>query len=79
MNFATVKAIRIGMPWRAGPGWQLLSTRTFGLLWSGQVISQIGDGLTKVALLWFVYQLTGSALKMTTVGVLQTYGRGERS
>jgi MFS family permease len=32
----------------------------------------MGDGLTKVALLWFVYQLTGSALKMTTVGVLQT-------
>jgi len=56
----------------ASPGWQLLSTWNFGLLWSSQVISQIGDGLTKVALLWFVYQLTGSALKMTVVGVLQT-------
>src|SRR5260221_6617383 len=72
MNFATVKAIQIRMPWRAGPGWQLLSTRNFGLLWSGQVISQVGDSLTKVALLWFVYQLTGSALKVTEVGVLQT-------
>ena len=72
MNRATVKVIRVGMPWHAGSGWQLLSTRNFALLWSGQVISQIGDGLTKVALLWFVYQLTGSALKMTTVGVLQT-------
>src|SRR5262245_30050635 len=72
MNPATRKGIRVGMPWHAGSGWQLLSTRNFALLWSGQVISQIGDGLTKVALLWFVYQLTGSALKMTTVGVLQT-------
>src|SRR5260221_3395601 len=72
MNFATVKAIQIRMPWRAGPVWQLLSTWNFGLLWSSQVISQIGDGLTKVALLWFVYQLTGSALKTTVVGVLQT-------
>jgi MFS family permease len=72
MNLATVKAIRVETSWHTGPGWQLLSTRNFGLLWSGQVISQIGDGLTKVALLWFVYQLTGSALKMTTIGVLQT-------
>jgi MFS family permease len=51
---------------------ELLKTRDFGWLWSGQVISQIGDGLTKVALLWFVYNLTGSALKMTIIGVLQT-------
>jgi MFS family permease len=41
-------------------------------LWAGQVISQIGDGLNKVALLWFVYDLTGSALKMTLIGLLQT-------
>lgn len=51
---------------------RLLTTRNFGWLWSGQVISQIGDGLTKVALLFFVYDLTGSALKMTVIGVLQT-------
>src|SRR5262245_4630361 len=72
MHLATVKALRVERSWHSSPGWQLLATRNFGLLWSGQVISQIGDGLTKVALLWFVYQLTGSALKMTTVGVLQT-------
>src|SRR5215475_833362 len=72
MTLATVKALRVERSWHASPGRQLLSTRNFGLLWSGQVISQIGDGLTKVALLWFVYQLTGSALKMTMVGVLQT-------
>lgn len=51
---------------------ELVKTRDFGWLWSGQVISQIGDGLTKVALLWFVYNMTGSALKMTIIGVLQT-------
>lgn len=53
-------------------GWQLVTTRNFGLLWWGQVTSQIGEGLNKVALLWFVYELTGSALKMTMVGLLQT-------
>lgn len=53
-------------------GWGLLKTRDFGLLFSGQVISQIGDGLNKVALLWFVYELTGSALKMAVIGLLQT-------
>ena len=28
--------------------------------------------LNKVALLWFVYELTGSAMKMTMVGLRQT-------
>jgi MFS transporter, DHA3 family, macrolide efflux protein len=55
-----------------GRGWDLLKTRDFGLLFAGQTISQIGDSLNKVALLWFVYDLTGSALKMTVVGLLQT-------
>jgi len=55
-----------------GRGWDLLKTRDFGLLFAGQTISQIGDSLNKVALLWFVYELTGSALKMTVVGLLQT-------
>lgn len=51
---------------------QLFKLKNFGWLWAGQVISQVGDGVTKVALLWFVYNLTGSALKMTIIGVLQT-------
>jgi MFS family permease len=54
------------------PGWQLLKTRNFGLLFWGQLTSQIGDSLNRVALLWFVYQLTGSALKMVVIGLLQT-------
>ena len=35
-------------------------------------ISQVGDGVSKVALLWFVYAMTDSALKMSLIGVLQT-------
>src|SRR3569832_1016683 len=57
---------------RESRGWRLIKTRDFGLLWWGQVISQVGEGLNKVALLWFVYTLTGSALKVTVVGLLQT-------
>lgn len=53
-------------------GWRLIQTRDFGLLWWGQVTSQIGEGLNKVALLWFVYELTGSAMMIATVGLLQT-------
>ena len=53
-------------------GWRLINTKDFGLLWWGQTTSQIGEGLNKVALLWFVYELTGSAMKMTMVGLRQT-------
>jgi hypothetical protein len=42
------------------------------MLWWGQVTSQIVEGLNKVALLWFVYELTGSAMMIATVGVIQT-------
>lgn len=51
---------------------QLLLTRDFGLVWWGQMISQIGDGVSKLALLWFVYSITGSPLKTTVIGLLQT-------
>jgi len=53
--------------------WQrLFQNRNVAWLVIGQAISQIGDGLSKVALLWFVYDLTGSALYMTMIGILQT-------
>jgi MFS transporter, DHA3 family, macrolide efflux protein len=57
---------------RPGSGWELLKTRNFSLLFSGQLVSQIGDSMSKVALLWFVYELTGSAFKMAEIGLLQT-------
>ena len=50
----------------------VLKDRNVRWLYAGQLISQIGDGVTKVALLWFVYNTTESALKMTLIGVLQT-------
>jgi MFS family permease len=56
---------------RSGPAY-LLRARGFRLLWLGETVSQIGDGLNKVALLWFVYQTNHSALKTSVVGVLQT-------
>ena len=55
-----------------GRGWRLMTTWNFGWLWWGQVTSQVGEGLNRVALLWFVYELTGSALMMTMIGLLQT-------
>jgi MFS family permease len=50
----------------------LFFQRDFGLIWWSQLISQIGDGVTKLALLWFVYAVTGSALQTTVIGILQT-------
>lgn len=51
---------------------RLLLGRDFGFVWWGQLISQVGDGITKLALLWFVYSITGSPLKTTVIGMLQT-------
>jgi MFS family permease len=56
---------------RSGPAY-LVRARGLRLLWLGETVSQIGDGLNKVALLWFVYQAHHSALKTSVVGVLQT-------
>ena len=47
-------------------------TRNLNCLWCSQLLSQIADGITKLALLWFVYSVTGSALQTTAVGILQT-------
>lgn len=53
-------------------GTAFLLTRNLKCLWSSQLLSQIADGITKLALLWFVYSVTGSALQTTAVGILQT-------
>ena len=49
----------------------LLRGRDFALLFAGQAISRLGDGLHEVALLWLVLQLTGSALITGTVLAVQ--------
>ena len=63
---------RSGQPSRSASSLRLLLTRDFGLLWLGECISQIGDSLNRVALLWFAYQTSQSTLRMSIVGVLQT-------
>ncbi|MCW5798417.1 MAG: MFS transporter [Nitrospira sp.] len=49
-----------------------LLTRDFSLMWWSQVLSQVAEGISKLALLWFVYAVTGSPLKTTAIGLLQT-------
>ena len=58
------RSIRPRNPW--------FLTRDFSLVWWSQVLSQVADGVSKLALLWFVYSITGSALKTTVIGLLQT-------
>ena len=52
--------------------WHLLGTRDFGLIWFSQLVSQVGDGISNLALLWFVYSITGSPVQTTIIGLLQT-------
>ncbi|MHB8597790.1 MAG: MFS transporter [Ktedonobacteraceae bacterium] len=48
------------------------SNRSFALLWSGQVISHVGDSLYTIALAWLVLQKTGSATAMGVVLICST-------
>ena len=57
---------------RAVRPWRLLFTRDFGLIWLSQLVSQVGDGISNLALLWFVYSITGSPVKTTIIGLLHT-------
>ena len=52
--------------------WRLLFGRDFGLIWLSQLVSQVGDGISNLALLWFVYAITGSPVKTTIIGLLHT-------
>src|SRR5262245_42143389 len=52
--------------------WSLLFGRDFGLIWLSQLVSQVGDGISNLALLWFVYSITGSPVKTTIIGLLHT-------
>lgn len=49
-----------------------LLSESFSYVWWGQLVSQVGDGISKLALLWFVYSVTGSPLKTSIIGILQT-------
>lgn len=56
----------------AAEGKRWLLTRDFSLIWWSQVLSQVADGVSRMALLWFVYSVTGSPLKTSIIGLLQT-------
>ena len=52
-----------------------LGSKPFALVWSGQTISSLGDGVTLTALAWQVLVLTGSGTAMGVVLIAQTLPR----
>jgi len=44
----------------------VLSNRDFVLIWWGEVFSRIGDGISQIALIWLVLQMTGSGAAVGT-------------
>ena len=48
-----------------------IRNRNFALLWGGGLVSDLGDWMLLVALPVYVFQLTGSALIMSTVFVVE--------
>jgi len=52
---------------RTNPYRQLFRSRHFTRFWVGFTASALGDAMTRVALVWFVYQTTGSP---EAVGIL---------
>ena len=49
-----------------------LRHRDFRLLWTGQAISLIGDGIYLVAIAWLVYDISNSPGALGLVGVAWT-------
>lgn len=52
-----------------------LGSKPFALVWSGQTISALGDGVTITALAWQVLVLTGSGTAMGAVLIAETVPR----
>jgi MFS family permease len=53
---------------RFSHAWRALRHRNFRLFFTGQSISLIGSWMTRLAVSWLVYRLTGSALLLGIVG-----------
>jgi MFS family permease len=63
-NFSRESGVFPGM----SHAWRALRHRNFRLFFGGQSISLIGTWMTRVAIYWLVYRLTGSAILLGTVG-----------
>jgi DHA3 family macrolide efflux protein-like MFS transporter len=50
----------------------VLSHRDFSLLWSGQLVSNIGTAIASLALMFYAYALTGSAMAMAILAIAET-------
>jgi MFS family permease len=50
----------------------VLSHRDFSYLWSGQLVSNIGTAISSLALMFYAYDLTGSAMAMAILAMFQT-------
>jgi len=50
----------------------VLAHRDFSLLWSGQLVSNIGTAIASLALMFYAYDLTGSAMAMAALAIAQT-------
>lgn len=50
----------------------ILRNRDFSRLWFGQLISNVGYAISSLALLFYAYDLTGSALAMAVLAMAQT-------
>ncbi len=51
----------------------VLRRRNYGLLWSAQLISMIGDWAMFAALPFFVYEITGSVLATGVMFMIQFF------
>src|SRR5947209_6081928 len=60
---------------RLGIMFAVLRQRNFALLWLGQLISLLGDWVLLVALPFYVYQRTGSALATGAMFIVETIPR----
>jgi MFS family permease len=50
----------------------VLRHRDFSYLWSGQLVSNIGTAISSLALMFYAYDLTGSAIAMAILAMAQT-------
>jgi len=48
----------------------LLRNRDFAMLWIGQAVSQLGSSIFNISLVWFITDLTGSAISVANVMTL---------